>query len=151
MAKPPPADQRPQPVNQSPPTALLRASFDQRKMGLVDYGRIIEPKGGERVAALRAHLALGRLVVAGWTVSERFVSGDFDHDLPAPVSDGRLVGGHALVICGFIDDRYRIRNSWGEGWGDRGECWMSEHDVGQARDPWVVLRAPGYSDEVEGG
>jgi len=42
---------------------------------------------------------------------------------PKP-SDG--YGGHCVVIVGFDDEKnaLRIRNSWSEGWADRGYCWM---------------------------
>ncbi|QFR33419.1 C1 family peptidase [Ancylobacter sp. TS-1] len=45
-------------------------------------------------------------------------------------------GRHAMVIIGYDEARqaFRIQNSWGEGWGDRGRGWLSydtfREDVG---------------------
>lgn len=35
-------------------------------------------------------------------------------------------GWHYATILGFWNGYFRLRNSWGEGWGDRGECWVGE-------------------------
>ena len=33
--------------------------------------------------------------------------------------------GHAVTIVGYTSDRFIIRNSWGEGWGDNGFAYAS--------------------------
>lgn len=40
---------------------------------------------------------------------------------------GRPVGGHEMLIVGYDDSKqqYRIRNSWGTGWGDNGYSFIS--------------------------
>lgn len=45
--------------------------------------------------------------------------------------DGELVGGHAILVKG-IDlerDAYLLQNSWGQGWGELGEAWLSREDM----------------------
>lgn len=47
---------------------------------------------------------------------------------------GRRVGGHAYALSGFRTDptgavSYRMENSWGPTWGDRGGAWITEPDV----------------------
>ena len=41
---------------------------------------------------------------------------------------GVRVGGHAVVVVGYDDDRFggafKVLNSWGSGWGDRGFFWI---------------------------
>lgn len=43
---------------------------------------------------------------------------------------GGEVGGHALAFTGYRTTargrHYRLENSWGPEWGDRGGCWVSE-------------------------
>lgn len=38
------------------------------------------------------------------------------------------LGGHAMIVYGYrvLDGRlhWRVRNSWGEEWGENGDCWM---------------------------
>lgn len=46
---------------------------------------------------------------------------------------GAQVGGHAYAIAGYGrlngSVRYRIENSWGQGWGDNGGCWIWQDDL----------------------
>ena len=41
-------------------------------------------------------------------------------------SDNGQKGGHAMVISGYDDSKhaFRIRNSWGNTWGDNGSAWI---------------------------
>ncbi len=43
--------------------------------------------------------------------------------LPEPEGEGE---GHALECLGWKDGWYRVKNSWGFGWGDGGFCWFRE-------------------------
>ena len=42
--------------------------------------------------------------------------------------DGEFLGGHAITIVGYDDDRYggafKVINSWSQNWGDQGYFWM---------------------------
>lgn len=40
-------------------------------------------------------------------------------------------GGHAIALVGYTPDRFIVRNSWGEGWGDKGFGYAS-HAYAQA-------------------
>jgi hypothetical protein len=44
---------------------------------------------------------------------------------------GRVVGGHAILCVGYSKPlaRYRLRNSWGRGWGRNGDCFISARDL----------------------
>lgn len=53
-------------------------------------------------------------------------NGNLDAFLPETVN-----GAHAMCVCGFTADRFIVRNSWGEGWGDKGYGYAS-HDYVQA-------------------
>jgi C1A family cysteine protease len=61
---------------------------------------------------------------------------DVDPGIYHPADEGQLnaptgnpSGGHAMLAVGWDDTRhragaFRVKNSWGTGWGDRGFCWM---------------------------
>ncbi len=62
---------------------------------------------------------------------------------------GDLVGGHAILARGVsVSRRYvRVRNSWGRGWGQAGDCLLSWDDLGRLLDEQgecaVPIRASG--------
>ncbi|MBM3332831.1 C1 family peptidase, partial [candidate division WOR-3 bacterium] len=69
---------------------------------------------------------------------------------------GRSRGGHALCIVGYDDNKmtadgpgaFRLVNSWGEGWGNKGYCWMSYYAVKNAKaglsQGWVYVTFDRY-------
>lgn len=131
-------DERPRPF-------LATLSYDQRDDGeRVEYRRLVEPHGPERTEAFKAAIASGCPVVAGTDVPERFKrhrSGVF-----VPRAGEPMAGGHAMVVHSFGPLGFQIRNSWGNDWGDNGDAWVDEAWVSTWRDPWIVLRAPAFSD-----
>lgn len=74
--------------------------------------------------ATGAPVAVGLRITAAWH--------DGPKTLPAPV--GPAVGGHAVLLVGYSRQRgaWRVRNSWGSGWGEGGYAWL----------PWAWTRAP---------
>jgi Cysteine protease len=73
---------------------------------------------------IKSQLNAGYPVVIGATIDEGFDRGGkgfvWNH------IEGKQLGGHAMVIVGYDDDRgaYRVQNSWGRDWGDRGYYWL---------------------------
>jgi|GEM_PF-2283059 len=61
-------------------------------------------------------------VQAAVLVTESFVNAGGTVPLPS----GRIMGGHAVVLCGYSDKvgAFRLYNSWGDGWGDGGFAWL---------------------------
>ena len=53
-------------------------------------------------------------------------------------------GGHAMVIVGYDDHRraFRLLNSWGEGWGDRGFGWVGYRAMAQRGREFYVMDMP---------
>lgn len=51
---------------------------------------------------------------------------------------GRVAGGHALALVGYVTLNgahfYRLENSWGPSWGERGGCWIRESDLQRLLD-----------------
>lgn len=50
-----------------------------------------------------------------------------DGVIPGPSAVDQMEGLHAIVAVGYDDSRKQliIRNSWGSGWGDGGNAWLS--------------------------
>lgn len=67
-------------------------------------------------------VAVGLRTTAQW---QTLLGGTSDR-LPPP--DGDVEAGHAVALVGFQRDatglEFRVRNSWGAGWGDGGEAWL---------------------------
>jgi len=101
----------------------------------------------EAVPQIRMHfkntLCSGYLIVGGISVFENFPMESSTGDIPMPLPDSGILGGHAIVIVGY-DDRIRkfiIRNSWGDKWGDKGYGYIPyeyilNHDM--ASDFWTM-------------
>lgn len=74
---------------------------------------------------IKGHLAARTPVVVGMDVDRAF-----DRLKGATIYTGPkypLDGGHAMVIVGYDDDKkaFKLLNSWGTGWADKGFGWVS--------------------------
>jgi len=74
----------------------------------------------------KTYLAQGRPIVFGATLGERFRKWS---DKSVLSSDYNFSGGHAMVLVGYDDSKgtngaFRIRNSWGQNYGDNGSIWV---------------------------
>lgn len=89
-----------------------------------------------------AALAAGWGVSFGFTVYESFESPEVAKTgvVPDPTDEKKL-GGHAVWACGYdqSDEVLIVRNSWGEGWGDKGYFYLpfSYFDAGLISDCWA--------------
>jgi C1A family cysteine protease len=95
--------------------------------------------------SLKSVLAGGRPVVFGFTVYSAFESQQVaDTGIVTMPSPGdKVVGGHAVVLVGYNDavDRFRVRNSWGAGWGQNGYFempYLYVTSTSLATDFWVL-------------
>ncbi|MGH9094447.1 MAG: C1 family peptidase [Acidimicrobiales bacterium] len=95
--------------------------------------------------ALKSVLANGLPIVFGFTVYDSFESPEVASSGIAPMPDptSKVVGGHAVVLVGYNDavDRFRVRNSWGTGWGQSGYFelpYLYVTSSSLASDFWVI-------------
>ena len=102
---------------------------------------------------LKSALVAGFPVVFGFIVYESFESPEVAKTgmMPMPKAGEYILGGHAVALVGFDDVRqvFIVRNSWGEGWGDRGYFYMPYafiSDRDDASDFWTVSSV---SDELQ--
>jgi len=78
---------------------------------------------------LRSAIASGYPVLIGITIMESFEEGDWGTNCVMPAPTGKILGGHEVYIHGYNDvtRRFTIRNSWGEGWGNKGN-FLADYD-----------------------
>ncbi len=95
----------------------------------------------EMLNQMKGCLAEGHPFVFGFTVYESFNSDQVARTgvVPMPSYYERPTGGHCVVAVGYDDKKqcFKIRNSWGEHWGDRGYCTM----------PYAYLSSKKLSDD----
>ncbi|MBV9213075.1 MAG: C1 family peptidase [Actinobacteria bacterium] len=116
------------------------AYADARLHRAVSYRRL-----PQTATALRTCLAEGYPFVFGFTVYESFesdgVAATGRVEMPAP-SEG-VLGGHAVVAVGYDDSeqRFTVRNSWGQAWAAGGYFTMPYAyllDASLASDLWTL-------------
>lgn len=126
------------------PTAMVYA-YGQNLQG-IGYHRI-DQSGRSRahcLALIKQLVVRWYPVVLGFSVYKSNAEGEF----PMPEPGDRRRGGHAVMVCGFDDDRtitrttgaLLIRNSWGTRWGANGYGWLPYDYVLRylSRDYWVL-------------
>ena len=78
----------------------------------------------QTLTQLKGCLVSGYPVVFGFTVYESFESDEVAQTgiVNLPTSQEKVLGGHAVLLVGYNDttQRFRVRNSWGVDWGQKG-------------------------------
>jgi hypothetical protein len=97
------------------PTALAK-SFE-RWFRIASYHRLWE------LQTVKQEIFLGHPVIASIPVFENFRQGQGI----IPKGEGEVEGYHAVQFIGYDDERqaFRILNSWGPNWRDKGRAWLS--------------------------
>jgi C1A family cysteine protease len=115
----------------------------------------LDPPGMDRkalLASIKAHNASGLPSMFGFTAYPTIFSAP-DGKIPFPRKGEKPAGGHAVMTVGYDDTieisnresashgAFRIRNSWGTGWGEKGYGWLPYDYVlkNLAVDWWVLL------------
>jgi C1A family cysteine protease len=86
---------------------------------------------------MKSCLVSGYVFVLGFAVYESFEGHAVKHDglMPVPDTEREMsLGGHAVLVIGYDDavrcpktnhvGAFKVRNSWGADWGDKGNFWM---------------------------
>ena len=139
------------------PTAFLY-SYAQNYQAL-SYFRL-DPSGISRadlLSRIKTLIAAKWPSMFGFTVFSSIYQVSSTGEIPFPTSAESVLGGHAVVACGYDDAKkikntnpggptttgaLMIRNSWGTGWGASGYGWLPYEYViqGLAVDWWSLFR-----------
>ena len=130
----------------SQPSAAVKASarrfMPSQTVNLMAQSKKADPE------VFKAWLAERRVpFVIGVRVFQDFQAAPHDPDYvyknPADNdSSNSVVGGTALTVIGYdnANRAFRIVNSWGTSWGDKGKLWLSEDYVAQrTSEAWGVV------------
>jgi fibronectin type 3 domain-containing protein len=79
------------------------------------------------ISTIKSYLSKGYPVIFGATVYMNF--NNLNKSNPVYNSkSGKSMGGHAMTLVGYDDSKYggafKLINSWGTGWGDKGYAWI---------------------------
>ncbi len=137
------------------PTAFCY-SFASNYKG-IKYFRHDDPSltKDEVLGSVKKSLAAGIPSMFGFTVFSSISQAGTTGKIPFPCTNDRILGGHAVVAVGYNDSMIiknptcgnttqgalLIRNSWGEGWGDKGYGWLPYEYIRKeaALDFWSLL------------
>lgn len=103
----------------------------------------------QNLDSLKTCLANGLPFVFGFSVYSSFESDDVDRTgvVPMPNEREELLGGHAVMGCGYDDDMqcFIVRNSWGDDWGIKGYFYLPYDfitNLDLADDFWTIEFVP---------
>lgn len=115
-----------------PTLEAFEAGYDRRLTGFYR----ITTSGSKRLDDVEWAIRADHPVVFGTKVGQAFVEYAGENVVWHPTS--RPIGGHCMCIDGVRTNdegerEFRLRNSWGTGWGQGGFAWAAEDWIA---DPW---------------
>lgn len=118
-----------EPENEEPPPMWGTEWSQPAPMLPLDAPRLVNAEPIDLDPATIAwELSCGHPVAVGLQVTEAWMgwTAGASSMLPTPREAGDVVGGHAVLLVGYdIPSRaWRVRNSWGVGWGEKGYAWL---------------------------
>lgn len=133
--------------SRTPSRAAMKEGLDYQalKYALVDSSGMSE---AAILTAIKTQLVKGVPMEFGFKVAESYGQSAKTGAFPYPSDSEGIIGGHAVLAVGYdstkkikntIDGKittgaFKIRNSWGTGWGEKGYGWLPYDYVLKPRD-----------------
>lgn len=124
-----------------PSIKAMRAATGHR---IHSYYRIWET-GYDRVEKIHEALQGRHPVVFGTQIDSSFLK--VKDATPVGPPRGTLIGGHAMIVVGYIAGKgFIIKNSWGKSWGEGGFCFMEPEYLAWTNtyDLWVPTKGMAF-------
>lgn len=124
-------------VTKKPPKACDQSAVQHRG---ITYMRV-----PQNLLHMKSVIFGGGAIGVGISVYESFESDEAAKtgDIPMPQAGEQLLGGHAILLVGFSDEKrcFIAENSWSTSWGDKGFAYLpydylERHDL--AADFWTI-------------
>lgn len=114
----------------------LKAMREATGHRIHSYYRVRET-GDDRCDSVLQALRGNHPVVFGTLVDKPFCNNPGSN--PVGIPAGATVGGHAMIVVGYTGGNFIVKNSWGNGWGDKGFWYMKPEYLAwsQTTDLWV--------------
>lgn len=116
-----------------PSLVAMRQAFGHK---IHSYYRIKE-EGKDKLDAIISALRSKHPVVFGTQIDKEFekLNGPSTIDKP----NGNISGSHAMIIVGYMNGLFKVKNSWGKYWRDGGYCYLTPEYVSwnETWDLWV--------------
>jgi C1A family cysteine protease len=117
-----------------------RCYKEASKYQVIQYQRVIQD-----INLMKGCIAEGFPFVFGFTVYTSFETAEVAKTgiMQMPTTTDKVKGGHAVLAVGYDDtqQRFLVRNSWGEGWGIKGYFWMPYSYIANPQlcnDLWTI-------------
>ena len=95
---------------------------------LANYRKIASEKQGLEVDNFKGYLNAGRPIAIGAKLGDLFMKWNNNSVISYDTykNPGMQHAYHAMALVGYDDSKnaFRVRNSWGTGWGDKGSIWV---------------------------
>jgi hypothetical protein len=107
------------------------------------YYRITET-GDSRLDSIVSALQGSHPVVFGTQLDSSFLK--VNDATPIGIPTGKSIGGHAMIVVGYVGGLFIIKNSWGLDWGENGFGFMRPEYLAWSKtsDLWVPTKGMAF-------
>jgi len=125
-----------------------KAYESAQKCRVIGYARVAQD-----LSQMKMCIKSGYPFVFGFTVLSSFQTAEVARTgkMVMPQANDQQLGGHAVTAVGYDDFKecFIVRNSWGEGWGDKGYFYMPYQYISHpmlAQDFWAINWVEGFKN-----